>query len=81
MINMENKKQRYVIRFDGLFEYGYFKPVIFKKTQTIKLNSHAEAIAFAKKYRFKWWAEFVCRQLNWLSKKSFDLRTFKVEKL
>lgn len=78
---MNNMKKRYVIYFTGLFERGYVRPTVTKKTQSIRMNTEEEALSFAKKYRFEWWAKFACWMCNMSSKQACDLRTYTVKEI
>lgn len=71
-------KKRYAIYFNGLFEYGYVKAVLFQKSKSVKIDSIHESKKFATKFRFKWIADLFCGICNWSSKVNFDLRTYKV---
>jgi hypothetical protein len=67
----------YVISFTGLFEYGY---VLSEKNAKLKITVDAfnAGIKYAKKYRYKFYAKFVCWILN---KSDENLRTFTVVKI
>jgi hypothetical protein len=75
---MKNKKKRYIVYYTGLFERGYMKLSVIKKTCEHKLNNDIEGIAFASKFRFKFIAVFYCFVLN---KCDADLRTFEVKEI
>lgn len=71
-------KTYYIIRFKGLFEYGFVIFKLFTKREEIKFNSDYEATKKATKFKFKWLANFWC----WILNKGEDgLRTFYVEKI
>lgn len=72
----------YVIEFTGLFEHGYVRTVLFLKGKEryTRFEKGKEAFDFATKYRFKWYANFLCWLYNMSSDRNFELRTFSVRK-
>lgn len=71
----------YVIHYTGIFQEGYVKHTIFKKSKTVPLQTHNEGIEFASKYRFKFIADLFCLLHNWEAERNFDFKTFKVKKI
>lgn len=74
-------KKRYVIYFEGLFEKGYLQTTYTKKTQDVKLTDINTAYEFATKFKFKFWANFICWIANKTSSKEGLLRTFTVKEI
>lgn len=71
----------YIIHYIGIFQQGYVKHTLWKKSKEVPIQTHDEGIDFASKYRFKFIADLFCRLHNWESERNFELRTYKVIKL
>lgn len=72
----------YVIYFSGLFQQGYVRSVFWKrghKKENIHFETEKEALDFATKYRFKWYADFLCWMYNKLNDRNFGFRTYSVK--
>lgn len=76
---MKNKKTRYIIAYTGILKTGYVQNTWkMQKSKEIPLNSINEAYQFATKFRFKWYAKFYLKMLQWISDKNYDFRTYKL---
>lgn len=68
----------YVISYTGILQWGYILDTTKYGKVKMLINSHFEGRKYAKKYRFKFYAKFMC----WMLNKSDDcFRTFTVVKL
>jgi len=76
-------KKTYAIRFIGLLEQGYVRSVLLKKgtKENIRVETEEEVLNFATKYRFKWYADFLCWMYNYISERNYTFRTYYVVKL
>ncbi len=70
-------KQRYVIKFTGLFEVGYVKFTLIGHKQEIEFANLQESLKFATKFKFKFIANICCWFLN-NTGTDFTLRVFEV---
>ncbi len=75
-VNMKKQKKRYVVYYTGILEWGYVTFVWRKpKEKTIVYPHPEDAIKFATKFRFKWFANFV----RWnMERSSEGIRCFEV---
>jgi len=74
-------KKRYAIYFEGVFEIGYVKASLLKKSKSIKINTIDESKKIATKFNSKFIANLFCKMCNWISETNCDLRTYKVVEL
>lgn len=74
-------KKNYCISYTGLFESGYLEIAWFKKSGIRKYAPNENMKQRAAKFKFKWFANLICRLANKSSEVNYDFRTFQVIEL
>lgn len=73
----------YVIYFTGFLEQGYVRSVFYRKgkQENQQFKTEKEVLKFATKYKFRWYANFLCWMYNKNSINNFRFRIYSVKKL